>query len=96
MSVIKERSFSDLLNPSTIGECALEFLESKTFCDITFFVGPEEERIECHKLILIFRSPVFEAMFSGRWNGDGNQVVEIPDTEPYAFKLFLNVRTIIC
>ena len=79
-------------SPSTIAECALDLLLNQKYCDVTLIVGTvDQERIECHKFPLIARSSVFEAMFSGRWNGDKNQEFEIPDAEPHAFKLFLKV-----
>ena len=90
MSIVPANSTIKLSNPSTIGECALDSLENKEFCDVTFFVGPKKEEIDCHKLVLIFRSPVFKTMFSRRWDADRKEF-ELPDVEPWAFKLFLKV-----
>ena len=88
-----ENKSTTQLCPATIGEFALKLLENKDFCDVIFIVGPKKDRIECHKLILIARSSVFETMFSRRWDADKKEL-ELPDVEPRAFKLFLKVKII--
>ncbi|CAG7819213.1 unnamed protein product [Allacma fusca] len=53
-------------------------------------VGPMGEEIFAHKLVLSAASPVFETMFSSRWNSaDKIQNIQLPDVEPLAFRIFL-------
>ena len=58
---------------------------------MTFIVGPSEERIHCHQLFLKARSPVFEVMFSERWNQDSSKEVLLEDIDPKIFRKFLGV-----
>ena len=72
-------------------ESHLDLLREGTFADVIFIVGPSEERIPCHQLFLKARSPVFEDMFSVRWNQDTNMEVLLEHVDPKIFKKFLEV-----
>ena len=87
---------SDLPNSSgsaarSVTQAHLHALKDQQHCDVTFLVGPSNEKIHCHQLFLKLRSTVFEAMFSDRWNA-GNKEIEIPDVDPTTFHAFLKVR----
>lgn len=82
----------------TIHDLNKTLLETGRFSDVTFLVGPQEERISSHTLILSTRSAVFETMFSESWiesakrDENGRLVVEVPDIRAEPFKGFLTVR----
>ena len=77
--------------PRSLTESNLHALKEHQHCDVTFLVGPSSEKIKCHQLFLKLRSPVFEAMFSERWNA-GSKEIEIPDVDPTTFRAFLKVN----
>lgn len=66
---------------------------NKLFTDVSFIVGSEEEEIiECHKILLILHSTVFETMFGQRWaSGEAHsmQRIPLPEEEPEIFKFLL-------
>ena len=74
----------------SLTESNLHLLAEQKHCDVTFLVGPMRERILCHQLFLKARSPVFEAMFSDRWN-EGSKEIKIPDIDSMTFAAFLKV-----
>ena len=76
------------ISTSTANDSHLVLLNEGKDCDVTFLVGKSNERIPCHQLFLKARSPVFQAMFSGRWN-EGNKEIKIPDIDPVTFRSFL-------
>ena len=85
----KEKPIANI-STSTASDSHLILLNEEKDCDVTFLVGPSKERIPCHQLFLKARSPVFQAMFSGRWN-EGNKEIKIPDVDPVTFRAFLKV-----
>ncbi|OXA56667.1 BTB/POZ domain-containing protein 2 [Folsomia candida] len=64
---------------------------NKLFTDVAFSVGFDEEVIECHKILLVLHSPVFETMFGQRWQSKEihMQTISLPDEEMEIFKFFL-------
>lgn len=76
--------------PPAATESHLRLLREEKHCDVTFVVGPSEERIQCHQIFLQARSPVFETMFSERWS-EGSSEIQIPDVDPKTFRAFLEV-----
>ena len=67
-------------------------LEQSLLSDVTFIVGNETEKrwtFKLHKLILSLHSPVFRTMFSGTY--DTSKPIEITDTSPHVFDLFVNM-----
>ena len=87
-------SSNGLSNTIGLGRSATEshilLLTEQKHCDVTFLVGPSGERIQCHQLFLKARSPVFETMFSERWN-EGKREIKIPDVDSATFMAFLKV-----
>lgn len=57
------------------------------FSDMQFVFPSTSEKIPAHKLLLSSASPVFRAMLSGNWKE--NDIVEITDSSPGAFREFL-------
>ena len=55
--------------------------------DVIFMVGNDKVEVKAHKLILLSRSPVFRAMFTGPLQEKGN--IKIPDSTHKAFRTFL-------
>ena len=80
------------ISTSTASDSHLCLLNEEKDCDVTFLVGPSNDRIPCHQLFLKARSPVFQTMFSNRWN-EGNKEIEVPDINPATFRTFLQVIT---
>ncbi|CAD6204159.1 GSCOCG00009892001-RA-CDS [Cotesia congregata] len=62
--------------------------ETKNKCDITIKVG--DKKFEAHKVILIARSSVFNAMFSHDMKENKENEVTIPDINPEIFKKVLD------
>ena len=76
----------------SLPECTLHLLEQQVACDVTFLVGPEggeRKEIPAHKLILLARSPVFQAMFCGMFSETSDSEINIPDIEPEVFMQML-------
>ncbi|XP_041361879.1 BTB/POZ domain-containing protein 2-like [Gigantopelta aegis] len=71
----------------SLAETNLFMLENKIACDVTFCVGPTREIIQVHKFMLVSRSHVFTAMFTGPMAETG--VVDIPDVAVTVFNMFL-------
>jgi hypothetical protein len=65
-------------------------LDSGEYSDVTFLVGEKRERVKGHKLILMSRSAVFEAMFQ-RWELGEKVEVVIEDADLFSFRLFMTV-----
>ena len=86
------RNFNSQSEFSTIQETNRNLLATGKLSDVTFVVGSEHHQINAHKLILMSRSIVFEAMFE-RWNPE-NSTVGVSDTTFEAFKYFLLVSYI--
>lgn len=61
--------------------------------DVKFLLGEDKSEIWAHKLILALSSPVFTSMFYSSLLESQN-VIEIPDCQPVAFKALLQVRFI--
>lgn len=72
---------------------AAALFDSEEFSDVTFLVGPDEEkawRFPAHKLILSISSPVFQTMFeSSLSEAKLHPEVRITDVEPVAFENLL-------
>lgn len=73
---------------SSVKERFKELLTLSQWTDCAFSVGDEGEVIRCHKLVLAVSSPVFEALFFGGLS-DPQEVIRVPDMEPYIFRLLL-------
>ncbi|XP_041361882.1 BTB/POZ domain-containing protein 6-B-like [Gigantopelta aegis] len=71
----------------SLAQTNLYMLQNKVACDVTFRVGPTREIIEAHKFMLISRSHVFAAIFTGPMAEMGQ--VDIPDVPVNIFNLFL-------
>ncbi|CAG5102326.1 Similar to spopla: Speckle-type POZ protein-like A (Danio rerio) [Cotesia congregata] len=65
-----------------------DFFETKKKCDVAIKVGDKE--FCAHKMILIARSSVFEAMFSHDMKENKENEVTIPDIDPEVFKKVLD------
>ena len=79
----------------TLGECMRYMLDNEIATDVCFEVGPPDGatvNVRTHKLILISRSAVFEAMFSSGMHEsrNGEDVkIRIEDINPEIFKQLL-------
>ncbi|XP_067655767.1 BTB/POZ domain-containing protein 6-like [Haliotis asinina] len=62
-------------------------LEAEDSCDVTFRVGSSGQVIKAHRYVLISRSSVFHAMFTGSLAEKSD--VSVPDIEPSVFNKFL-------
>ncbi|XP_041379498.1 BTB/POZ domain-containing protein 6-B-like [Gigantopelta aegis] len=71
----------------SLAETNLYMLDNKIVCDVTFRVGTTREIIQAHKFMLISRSHVFAAMFTGPMAEMGE--VDIPGVGVEIFNLFL-------
>lgn len=71
-------------------------LEKGIWHDVKFKVGDPScaEIMSAHKLILAMSSAVFEAMLFGPLSNAEEEMIEIPDVDPYAFSLMLKVYNI--
>ena len=73
---------------SIVTDSYLELLKDGKDSDLTLIVGPSQEKIACHQLILKTRSSVFRTMFSKRWthhDGGGDKEkreISFPEIEP--------------
>jgi hypothetical protein len=76
----------------TLKERLAYAVSNEEFSDIVFLVGSNKEPIRCNKFMLSVSSPVFEAMFSGRWELRETEIL-IPDAEPGPFRYFLKVES---
>src|SRR6218665_16304 len=79
----------------TLAECMRYMLDNEISTDVCFEVGPPDGAtvdIRAHKLILMSRSPVFEAMFSSGMTEGRNEKdvkIRIEDINPDVFKELL-------
>ncbi|XP_046581173.1 BTB/POZ domain-containing protein 6-like [Haliotis rubra] len=71
----------------TLAECNLRMFEAEDSCDVTFRVGSSGHVIKAHRYVLISRSCVFHAMFTGDLAEKSD--VSVPEMEPNDFKQFL-------
>ena len=76
----------------SVAECNEYMLENAIGTDVCFDVGPPGEpsvEVLAHKYVLVSRSPVFEAMFSGRFTEHSSvvnsQKIRIIDFEADVF-----------
>ena len=75
-------------------ECNRYMLENQTECDITFLLVPADDNngeavtVSAHKYVLISRSPVFFAMFTGPLAERDSQV-KVTDIPLHCFKMLL-------
>jgi len=77
----------------SLTQCLENLLTNEMSTDVTFNIKPSsghigDVKLSAHKLILCARSPVFEAMFSGKFV-ESNDEVNIVDTEPEPFQEML-------
>ena len=75
---------------SSLEHCLYQLWIDKTLADITFVVGPTEERIAAHKCVLMARTPVFYAMFSYDMHEQVYGEVRVPDFEPEVIREMLH------
>ena len=78
----------DWQSDKTLLDACSHMLKSEIACDVTFLVGDKEEKVCAHKFILVCRSTVFEAMLSGEFSDD-KEDIKVPDIEPDIFRSFL-------
>ncbi|XP_046581174.1 LOW QUALITY PROTEIN: BTB/POZ domain-containing protein 6-like [Haliotis rubra] len=71
----------------TLAECNLHMFLAEDSCDVTFRVGYSGHVIKAHRYVLISRSCVFHAMFTGPLAEKSD--VSVPDIENNHFKQFL-------
>ena len=71
----------------TLAQCNLRMLQEEDSCDVTFRCGSERLEVKAHRYMLISRSCVFHAMFSGPMAEKSE--VNIPEIEPNIFQGFL-------
>jgi hypothetical protein len=75
----------------TIQDINRNLLLTGKLSDITFLVGEEKKEVRAHKLILMSRSSVFEALFA-RWDTTSSGLIAVEDTLVDAFNAFLKAR----
>ena len=91
-----ERVREEVAHVDLASTAHLKLLLEEKFCDVVFLVGPDEQRVQCHRLLLAARSKVFEVMFSLPWIEGKEQIEEkIPDTDVETFKSFLKVSDLV-
>ncbi|XP_071099513.1 BTB/POZ domain-containing protein 6-like [Haliotis cracherodii] len=71
----------------TLAQCNLRMFDAEEFCDVTFRVGSTGHVIKAHRYVLISRSCVFHAMFTGPLAETSE--VSVPEIEPKDFRQFL-------
>jgi hypothetical protein len=73
-----------------LGDCLLAVFQQELLADVTFTFeeGGATVRIRAHRLLLISRSPVFQAMFYGSMP-DSSDEIEITDISSDCFRLLL-------
>ena len=65
-----------------------EYLNSGTYCDLTFIIGCE--KFPCHRIILASSSPYFEALLTHKFKENNLNSIELRDIEPHIFSLLLH------
>lgn len=82
-----------IYNRTQLSQRAAALFDNEEFSDVTFLVGPDEEkawRFPAHKLILSISSPVFQTMFdSSLAEGKKHPEVRVTDVQPLAFENLL-------
>lgn len=67
--------------------------KNELYTDVIFKIGPNEDTISTHRIILILNSPVFETMLSQRWSGGtgtkDHVELTLPEENTDQFKIFL-------
>ncbi|XP_046378807.2 BTB/POZ domain-containing protein 6-like isoform X1 [Haliotis rufescens] len=71
----------------TLAECNLRMFDAEEICDVTFRVGSTGHVIKAHRYVLISRSCVFHAMFTGPLAETSE--VSVPEIEHKDFRQFL-------
>ncbi|XP_046378803.1 BTB/POZ domain-containing protein 6-like [Haliotis rufescens] len=71
----------------TLAQCNRRMLDAEDSCDVTFRVGSTGHMIKAHRYVLISRSCVFHAMFTGPLAEKSD--VSIPEIEHKDFKQFV-------
>ncbi|XP_071099517.1 BTB/POZ domain-containing protein 6-like [Haliotis cracherodii] len=71
----------------TLAQCNLRMFDAEELCDVTFRVGSTGHVIKAHRYVLISRSCVFHAMFTGLLAETSE--VSVPEIEPKDFRQFL-------
>ncbi len=77
----------------SLKQCFGLLLENQNMCDVTFNIttcNAPSKKLRAHKVILSARSPIFEAMFSGKFV-EGNQDVNIVDSDAEIFSEMLRL-----
>jgi hypothetical protein len=65
-----------------------DYLDSGTYCDLTFIIGCEQ--FPCHRIILASSSPYFQALLTHRFKENNLNSIELRDIEPQIFSLLLH------
>lgn len=65
-----------------------EYLESGTFCDLTFKIGCEQ--FPCHRIIVASSSPYFEVLLTHTFKENNLNSIELHDIEPRIFSYLLH------
>ena len=76
----------------TLAECMRHTFDNEIAADVTFEVGPPggaTVNIRAHKVILISRCEVFQAMFSSRMTESYSSRVRVEDIDADTFKELL-------
>ncbi|XP_048241902.1 BTB/POZ domain-containing protein 6-like [Haliotis rufescens] len=71
----------------TLAQCNLRMFDEEELCDVTFRVGSTGHVSKAHRYVLISRSCVFHAMFTGPLAETSE--VSVPEIEPKDFRQFL-------
>ena len=88
------------LEVKTVDEKWKYLFENQLYTDVMLVSGATEEVLECHRLLLILHSPVFESMLSSRWSRSSSsssstkaslthEELYLPDDDPKIIKLLL-------
>ncbi|XP_067655543.1 BTB/POZ domain-containing protein 6-like [Haliotis asinina] len=87
-SVLQPAEFVDNWQAGkTLAECNLRMFDAEDSCDVTFRVGSSGDEIKAHSYVLISRSCVFHAMFTGSLTEKNS--VSVPEIAPKHFRQFL-------
>jgi hypothetical protein len=65
-----------------------EYLNSGTYCDLTFIV--DCEKFPCHRIILASSSPYFEALLTHKFKENNLDSISLYDIKPDIFSLLLH------
>jgi hypothetical protein len=64
-----------------------EYLDSGTYCDLTFRIGSEQ--FPCHRIILASSSPYFQVLLTHTFKENSLNSIELRDIEPSTFSSLL-------